>query len=392
MKIAFFTDSYLPNVDGVVTSICNYKKELEARGHKVYVFSPGTKQQKEINKDPYVYYFTSTAFKPYPDYRIALFNFLAPVKLIREHAIDVIHSHGIATTGLAAIRSSQKLGIPAIATFHTIVPNASHYITSNQQLQGIVHSIAWKYLTWYYSHYKKVIAPSNFAKRLLEERGLKNAIVHPSGIDFSRYNAVFNSESTSIRKAFKIKNNERVIIFVGRIALEKNLEEIIECAPTLLNTVPKIKILIIGKGPASEHYKQLVKNKGLDQYFLFTGYLDDDVLIKVYSMADAFVFPSKFDTQGLAVTESLAAGVPAIVKENSAVAEYIEDGKNGFIYSNNFDLVEKIVKIIKNKKIMGKNENVSDRRFDIKKNTDELLTVYEMLIKEEKIKSAYSSS
>ena len=75
MRIAFFTDSYLPNVDGVVTTICNYRRELERLGHEVYIFSPGTKTQKDENKDERVYYFTSTAFKPYPDYRIAIFNF-----------------------------------------------------------------------------------------------------------------------------------------------------------------------------------------------------------------------------------------------------------------------------------------------------------------------------
>ena len=391
MNIAFFTDSYLPNVDGVVTSICNYRKELESRGHKVYVFSPGSKQQKENNKDPRVYYFTSTSFKPYPDYRIALFNFLAPVKLIKEYGIDIIHSHGIATTGLAAIRSSQKLGIPAVATFHTIVPNASHYITSNQQLQTVVHNIAWKYLTWYYSHYKKVIAPSNFAKGLLEERGVKNIVVHPSGINFNRYDTVFNSGGNEdVRKMFKIKKDEKIIIFIGRIALEKNLEEIVEASPTLLNKIPKLKIIIVGKGPALEHYKELVKKKGMEQYFLFTGYLEDDVLIKVYSVADVFVFPSKFDTQGLAVIEALATGVPAIVKENSAVSEYIENGKNGFVYSNNFDLVENIVKAIKNKNDMKKNANMSAKKFDIKETTEQLLNVYELLIKEEKIKTTHS--
>lgn len=391
MRIAFFTDSYLPNVDGVVTSICNYRNELEGRGHKVYIFSPGSKQQKENNTDPRVHYFTSTAFKPYPDYRIALFNFLAPVKLIKEYGIDIIHSHGIATTGLAAISSSQKLGIPAMATFHTIVPNASHYITGNQQLQGVVHNIAWKYLAWYYSHYRKVIAPSNFAKNLLEERGVKNVIVQPSGINFDRYNDALNKDDMEIRKNFKIRKDELVVIFVGRIALEKNIEEIIESTTTLLNTVPKAKIVVVGKGPALEHYKQLVNGKGLEQHFIFTGYLEDDLLVKVYSMADAFVFPSKFDTQGLAVVEALAAGVPAVVKANSAVAEYIEDGKNGVIYNNNFDLVEKIAHVIKNKKEISINANSSARNFDIRKTTDELLKVYEMLVKEEKARREYHS-
>ncbi len=382
MKIAFFTDSYLPNVDGVVTSICNYRSQLEKLGHEVYIFSPGTKQQKEGNTDSRVHYFTSTAFKPYPDYRIALFNFLAPVKMVKEYGIDIIHSHGIATTGLAAIRSSQKLGIPALATFHTLVPNASHYITSNQQLQNIVHGVAWKYLTWYYSHYKKILAPSAFAKKLLEERGIKNVSIQPSGINYGKYRAVFGTEDAEARKYLKLKKKDRMIIFVGRIALEKNLEDLIGVAPTLVNKIPDLRIVLVGKGPALEHYKQLAKKTGLEQHFIFTGYLDDDLLVKLYPAADAFIFPSRFDTQGLAVVEALAAGVPAIVKSGSAVSEYIEEGKNGYLYSDGFELVEKIVSVVSESKNMRSYASNSATKFDIAKTTEELLSTYKLMMKE----------
>ncbi len=385
MKIAFFTDSYLPNVDGVVTSICNYKRELEARGHEVYVFSPGTKKQKEENTDPHVHYFTSTSFKQYPDYRLALFNFLSPIKIVKDYGIDVIHSHGIATTGLAAIRSSQKLGIPALATFHTLIPNASHYITDNAKLQPIVHGIIWKYLVWYYSHFKKVISPSNFAKNILAERGVKNLAVLPSGIYVEKYEKVSGNGNEKVRGRFGIGKDENVITFIGRIALEKNLQEIIDAVPTLLNTMPAIKVLIVGKGPALEQYREMVKKKDLEKYFIFTGYVEDTELLKVYGISDVFVFPSRFDTQGMAVVEALAAGVPAVVKEGSAVSEFIENGKNGFVYRDNFDFVEKIVKTIKNKKKMAQGAREMVQQFDIRKTTDDLILLYESLIREQKI-------
>ena len=378
MKIAFFTDSYLPNVDGVVTSVCNTRKELERRGHEVFIFSPGTKQQKKENNDDHVYYFTSTSFKPYPDYRIALFNFLSPIKVVKEYDFDIIHSHGIATTGLAAIKSSQKLGIPAIATFHTLIPNAAHYITHHQQLQGIVHNMIWKYLVWYYSHYKKVIVPTNYVKKTVEQKGVKNTILNPSGIDLSKFSK--NSNGEDFRKSFKIKKDTKIILHVGRVALEKNLEELIEVAPSIMNIIPSIKIVLVGKGPAFDHYNSLVNKKGLSQYFLFTGYLNHELLASAYSAASVFVFPSMFDTQGLAVLEALASGTPAVVKKNSAASEYIEEGKNGYIYNDHFDCAEKIAKAIENKEKIKNATIDSVKQFDIRITVDLLLDVYNSVL------------
>ena len=128
MRIAFFTDTYLPNKDGVVSSIVSTRLALEAMGHEVYIFASGSRKDKKENKDPRVHYFASTAFRPYPDYKIALFPFLASGKL-RRYGIDVIHTHGIATMGLASLQASVRNGLPVIGTFHTMLPDATHYLS-----------------------------------------------------------------------------------------------------------------------------------------------------------------------------------------------------------------------------------------------------------------------
>ena len=102
MRIAFFTDSYLPQWDGVVSTILGFRKELEREGHEVYIFAAGSRKDKEENKDPHVYYHASTPFKPYPEYRVALFPYLSE-RRVRKLGIDVIHTHGMATMGLAAL-------------------------------------------------------------------------------------------------------------------------------------------------------------------------------------------------------------------------------------------------------------------------------------------------
>ncbi len=384
MRIAFFTDTYLPNTDGVVTAIQNYRAELERRGHEVYIFSPGTKKQKEENVDKYVNYFTSTSFKPYPDYRIAIPNFFSIVKAIKNLNVDIVHSHGIATTGLAAIYCSNKLNLPCLASFHTLVPEAMHYLTMQTQIQQFLQATAWKYLHWYYGHFKKVIAPTNYIIRSLNQHGIVNTILQPSGIDISKFST--NDGGDKFRKMFGIPKKSKIALFVGRVALEKKLEMIIESAQSVINVIPEAKFAIVGKGPAENYYKDMVKKKGLEKHFVFAGYVDDETLLSAYGAGDVFVFPSLFDTQGLAVIEAMAAGIPAVVKKDAATAELVEDDKNGYHFSDHFDLHEKIVNAIRNNDKLSDNAKAAVQRFDIKTSTDKLLEIYETMIAQNKQK------
>jgi 1,2-diacylglycerol 3-alpha-glucosyltransferase len=379
MKIAFFTDTYLPNTDGVVTCILNTKRELEKRGHEVYIFSPGTKKQKDENKDPHIFYFTSTSFKPYPDYRIAVFNFFSPIKLIKDLKIDVIHSHGVATTGLAAIQSSQKLGIAAIATFHTLLPEAIHYLTTQPNMKSALQGIAWKYLSWYYSSFKKTLVPSDFAGKILEKHGVRNLMLQPGGVDMARFNTDANGAAG--RKKLGLSKKEPIIMHVGRVAMEKNIEQIIEAAPSVINLLPEAKFVIVGKGPAENHFKELVKRKGLEKNFIFTGYVEDGILPNLYACADAIAFPSNFDTQGLVVLEAMACGTPVVVRKGSAASEFVKDRKNGQVFSDHFDFHEKIVAAVKNRKELGKEAAETAKQFEIGKITERLIEIYESLQK-----------
>lgn len=373
MRIAFFTDTYLPNVDGVVTSILTTRQELERRGHEVYIFSPGTKKQKEESKDPRTYYFSSASFKPYPDYRLALFNFISPLKLIKDLNIDIIHSHGLATTSLAAIRSSQKFKIPSVATFHTLISEAIDYLTTQEQLKSTLQNIAWQYLRWHYSNYPKVLVPSEWVQRIFDVHGIKNTTVLPSGVDLSRFN---NVDARHAKEKFGFGKSP-VILHVGRIAKEKRLELLIESASSVLNLLPEAKFVIAGKGPAETYYNDLIAKQSLRSHFLFTGYVDERTLQSLYAAADVLAFPSLFDTQGLVVLEALACGTPAVVQKQSAPADFIKDNINGQLFNDHFDLPEKIVAAIKHKKKMKKAAIETANRYDIKKITDQLLEIYQ---------------
>lgn len=377
MKIAFFTDTYLPNTDGVVTYITNLKKVFEEMGHEVYVFAPGTKKHKEENKDPKVHFFTSATFKPYPDYQIALFPFITATNMIKEIKPDIIHSHGVATTGIAAFQAAKKINVPSIVSFHTIVSDATHYLSKREDLQKFFESVIWKYLRWYFSNFDKVLAPSNFSAAILEKHGIKNVVVKPGGVDLKSFNP--NVEHEFIRKKYNV--NGPIVLFVGRLAKEKNLELLINAAQKIVNKMSNVNFIIGGKGPSEQYYKDLVKAKGLSENFIFTGFVKQEELPALYRAADVFAFPSFFDTQGLVVLEAMATGTPAVVAKDSAPAEFVVDGENGYYFSDAQDFSEKIILAIGDKEKMSKSAIASAKKHDIYTCAKDMLAFYESLLK-----------
>ncbi len=375
MKIAFFTDTYLPTMDGVVRHICLYRRELEKLGHEVFIFAPGTKKQKEENKDPNVYYFTSTTFKPYPDYRIALFPFLSATKKVKEFQPDIVHAHGIATTGIAAFQSAEKINIPAIATFHTLVSEAMHYVSDDDGVKRTLTGVVWKYLRWYYSHFRHVLVPSRFVENILKGERIKNTLVMPSGIDYDFF-------SKPRRRAKHVLNKYGIekpfALFVGRVAKEKRIEDLINAAQIVQNKCDDLTFVIAGKGPALDEYKKMVEMKGLEKKIIFTGFAPDEVLPILYQNAELFVFPSRVDTQALTVLEAMAGGCPVLVYSKSAPAEFI--GKGGQRFDTVPDMAEKMLKMIERRKEFSENAKKEAMKFDVKKRVQDLCALYEKLI------------
>ena len=324
-----------------------------------------------------MYYFTSAVFKPYPDYRIALFPFKSARKLLKEMDVDLIHSHGIATTGLAAIDCAKHLKIPCIASFHTMVPSATHYITSRENMQRFLEDVSWKYLRWYYQFFKKVLVPSKFTKEILAKERITNTVVMPSGINYRFYS---KGDGDWIRKRYRL-GKKKIVLHVGRVVKEKNLELLINEAQSIINKRPNIVFLIVGKGPAEEHYKNLVTMKGLEEYFIFAGFVPKKELPDYYATADAFAFPSYFDTQGLVALEAMAAGLPVVAANLSGSADFVVDGETGYLFKEEVDFREKLLLALENGKNMGKKCKEVAREYDADKRVEDLSKFYEEILK-----------
>ena len=370
MNIAMFTDSYLPNTDGVVSSILAYKKGLEAKGHRMFVFAPDSEMAK---KEPGVYRFAAVPFPPYPEYRAAILPYVSS-KIAKKNDISIIHCKGMATMGLSAIAFSARTGLPAMASLETMIPEGTHYIIQNKAAESIGRKIGWAYLRWFYRRFKLVSAPSKHTQRMLAENKIES-IVLPSPVDTDRF--VQNSHGTKVKKTLGIAG-KKMIASVGRVVQEKNYSFLVRVAAHLPNDTV---FMIVGKGPYLDALKQEAWKAGVSGKFVFTGFVPDETLVDYYNAADAFVFPSKFETQGLTHLEAMSCGKPAVVLKDTPMEEVIEEGKNGFVFSEDEKAcAETLLRCLEKKDSLAEGARKTALEHSIPACTERLLGCYKRLL------------
>lgn len=376
MRIAYYTETYLPNMDGVVRSILQTREQLERLGDELYIFTCGAKKTILSNKDPYVFYYDSIPFTPYPNYRFAI-NPYPSASVIDSKKVQIIHSHGMGTMGIAAMRIARKRKLPLVGSFHTYIQYATHYISNRRTIKNIAERVAWKYLRWYYNKCDVIIAPSKTTMNLLTQHGFKNIKVVSNGIDLGRFKDAFSD-----RQKFGFNDDDAIFLFVGRLVMEKNLDVMIRASRKVLKKVPNAKFVIAGEGPAKQHYQQLVSELKMDKRFIFLGFVPESDLTILYKSADVFVFPSKFETQGLSGIEAMASGLPICGADYLSIKEIVKDGSNGTLFNPDDpqDCADKMSFAYENRAALSIDALKSSRKYSIQKVTQKLRSIYEELL------------
>ncbi|TLZ84238.1 MAG: glycosyltransferase family 4 protein, partial [Methanobacteriota archaeon] len=332
MRIALFTDSYLPTVDGVVTSVLSTRRQLEAHGHEVVVFAPEDPRRRGTREDGTVYV-RAKEFHHYPGYRLAMFPG-REVDLIKDLDIDVIHIHGVGFVGIKGLWASWQAKIPRVSTFHTMIHDTlAFYSPFGLNLHLLERGLRF-YLKIFLRKTQGVVVPS---RAILDEIMALSpraniADVIPTGVDPDRFRPDISGQG--IRTKWGL-NGHDVVLHVGRVAPEKNLSTLIHAFPKILEANQDTKLMIVGTGPYMEKYYDLVARLGLSGDVIFTGFVPDADLPKYYAAADAFAIASKFETQGLVVLEALASGRPVAGANYRAIPEFVREGVNGALFDPN---------------------------------------------------------
>lgn len=321
MRIAMFTDTYIPQANGVAISVHLFRKALEKLGHEVYIVSPvGPSFDKKV------LVLGGVTFMSEKQHIIAKSGLLPITEFVKKNKVEVIHSHAPFALGFRALVVQNRLKIPHVHTYHTLLVEYRHYIP--KPLTPPRRSVE-EFSAWFCNTVNRVIAPTDRIRKELAEYGVKKPIdVIPTGIDVD----LFESAPTfNIRRKLNIPHDSRILLFVGRLAKEKNVSFILQCTRKLLDRGCDVYTIVVGEGPERVNLRKECRELSLESRIIFTGCLPREELADYYKQADVFVFASSSETQGLVVLESLAAAVPVVAVAEMGVGEVLRDGEGAIL-------------------------------------------------------------
>lgn len=386
MKIGFFTDSYLPRLDGVSTSVDTCARALQKKGHEVYIIAPRYPRYKDKNKN--VYRLASVKFPTTPgtpETRVALQLPEKPLLQILRLDFDIIHGHSGGGMTFAGLQIARGKNIPYVFTYHTLFNRYTHYFFKGKLISPRMIEFISKFVLNLCDY---AIAPTQRVKKELISYGVKKPVgVIPSGIDLENYQ---NVEKGYLRKKLRIPKNKKIMLYVGRLGLEKSVDFLIRSFKHVHEKDPHVVLVCVGNGPEEKALISLAKELGVEKCVYFAGLIKHNHIPKVYADADIFVFASQTETQGLVVLESLASGVPVVAVNDEAFNDVIYDGKNGYLVDPDpRKFAKKTLTLLSNEKLyaqLSQGAFESVEKYSVEKMVEQLEKLYTKLI-DEKVKS-----
>lgn len=322
MKIGFFTDGFPPGTDGVSVSTFQTARELEKRGHEVFIVAP--KYPGYVEKNPRVTRIASLRIHRHPEIRMGVNLTDKGLRKTILNDFDIIHGHSGGFISFMGREVAREKNIPFIFTYHTLWNRYTHYFMKGK----VVRPKTMEQVSKIFGNLVDcLIAPTKRVEKELRRYGVKRPIVViPTGIpvkNFSRAPFGFLRERADIEKG-------PILLYVGRLGAEKSVDFIIRSFKLVLAASPDAHLVIVGDGIDRKKLEALAKRLAVDSRTHFLGAIPMEDMHKVYRDASVFVFASTSETQGLVVPEALASGVP-VVAVNDPAFECVQNGVNGYL-------------------------------------------------------------
>lgn len=364
MRIAIVTETFLPSTDGIVTRLINAIRYMKQQGHDILVIAPDL---GEVDySDAKIAGIRSTNL---PFYKSRGFSLPSAnvKKILEDFKPDIVHAVNPLLLAASGVKYAKKLHIPLIASYHTHIPKYLRYYN----FHGPVESLLWAYIIHQHKQALINLCTSNSIKVELETHNIPNLHVLKRGVDtINRHPQFYNADMRN--RLLHGNNDKHLLIFVGRLAAEKEIHKI----KPLLEARDDIALAIIGDGPEREKLEKEFQGT----HTLFTGFLHGEELSKAYASADAFIFPSVTETLGLVILEAMASGLPVIAAESGPTMEQVKHKENGLIFENeNLESMENAIKLLDDKELlqtMKKNARREAEQFSWNKASQQLLDFY----------------
>lgn len=306
LRVGFFTEIGRPVVNGVVEAVDGLAEGLRSRGHEVYCFAPRMPGADEAVATDVTLPSLPLANTPYR-LTLPLVSRRTVNNIVKR--LSIVHAHSLFVTGWAGLRYARRYGIPIVYTYHTQLEAYAHYIPFDAKATRFA---AGQLTRTFGNLVDAVVVPTPAMARHLREIGVETRIeVVPSGIDVERFGR--GKRDASLRKRLRVRSGQRLVLVVSRLAREKNIDVVLEALARAND--PGLKLIVAGDGPEREELEARAVELGVADAVSFLGVVARASLPDLYASADAFVFPSTTETQGLVQAEALAAGAYAIVAD-----------------------------------------------------------------------------
>nr|WP_309688915.1 glycosyltransferase [Armatimonas sp.] len=326
MRVGLFTESYEPVINGVSTSVKTLALELIAGGHEPVVLAPRYPGYADSNEIP-VRRLPSWVSPWNPENPFAHSPLLGQPMALRNLPLDVVHTQQPFGMGMHGRRLARQLGVPLVSTFHTLYHEYTHYVRPLPP--ALSHWWLSRHLRLYYEgDCTRVIVPSRATGEILVRIGVsQNKIsVVPTGIPPLR--PVLPAECAAVRERYRLPEGAPVLLYVGRLAKEKNIEALFD---GLAHWPDDAVLLLVGGGPALEELKAKAETRQLAHRIRFAGFVPRIDLPPIFATATLFVFPSLTDTQGVVLSEAQSYGLPCIVANGGGAPEFVRDGIDALV-------------------------------------------------------------
>jgi len=323
MRVALFTNNYLPFRGGVTTAVETLRAGLEAGGHQAWIFAPGARGAADR---PFVFRYPAIPAPTYPGFAVPVPVSPRLARLARQFRPDVIHVQHPFLLGLTGRRLAQRLGVPLVFTYHTRYEKYAHYVPLPERM---VATLAVRLACRFADRADLVVAPSLVIADTLRDRGVRAPVaVIPTGVPLDQFRP---GAREAARAALRLEPERLSCLYVGRLDREKNVERVIEAFALIAGALPEVELLLVGQGAHAAALHRLAGTSPAASRIRFLGAHAREALPPFYQAADLFLFASETETQGLVLAEAHACGLAAVAVRASGVEEVVVDGETGLL-------------------------------------------------------------